>query len=177
MPAVIAGARRLARIRMPAVGHHRRRTRLNERRSASMPRTFSISSAGTATDHAQEHHTPETLQAANPNSSGTPWISVSHSSEPNRLKPNRSDWRQSVSVPRYVSLTAFRHAAWARALEAMLITRMRSSAARPAHSPSDAVVVVPTVVEVPGSDCVISTLRTWTGRLTYGSDLYLVTTF
>src|SRR5262245_34109396 len=174
MPAVIAVARRLARIRMPAVGHHRRRTRLNERRSASMPRTFSISSAGTATDHATYSHTPGTMQAANPSSSSTPWISVSHSSEPNRLKPNRSDWRQSVSVPRYVSLTAFRHAAWARALEAMLITRIRSSAARPAHSLSDVVVVVPTVVDVPGSDSVISTFRTWTGTITTATALSMV---
>src|SRR5215204_7344819 len=161
-PAATAVTRRLARSRMPAVGHHRRRTRLKDRPSARKPRVPSISSTGTATDHAAYSHTPGTMQAAKASNSSTPWMSVNHSSDPSRRNPNRNDSRQSVSVPRYVSLTAFRHAASANALETTLITKMRSSAATPVHSPSDDV-VVPAVVDVSGSDNVMRTFRTWTG--------------
>ncbi len=101
-------------------------------------------------------------------------MSVSHSSAPRRRNPNRNDSRQSVSVPRYVSLTAFRHAASASALETTLITKMRSKAATPAHSLSDDVVVAPTVVEVSGSDSVMRTFRTWTGTITTATALSMV---
>src|SRR5512132_1833298 len=174
IPAATAVARRLASSRMPAVGHHRRRTRLNDRPSARKPRVPSISSTGTATDHATYSHTPGAMQAANASSTITPWMSVSHSSAPRRRKPNRNDSRQSVSVPRYVSLTAFRHAASASALETTLITKMRSKAATPAHSLSDDVVVAPTVVEVSGSDSVMRMFRTWTGTITTATALSMV---
>src|SRR5918994_772077 len=174
MPAATAVARRLASSRMPAVGHHRRRTRLNDRPRAPKPRVPSISRTGTATDHATYSHTPGAMHATNPSSTITPWIRVSHSSEPSRRKPKRSDARQSVSVPRYVSLTAFRHAASASALETMLITKIRSRAATPAHSLSNDVVVAPAVVEVSGSDSVISTFRTWTGTITTATALSMV---
>ena len=101
-------------------------------------------------------------------------MSVSHSSDPRRRKPNRSDSRQSVSVPRYVSLTAFRHAAWASAAETTLITKTRSRAAIPAHSLSDVVVVAPAVVVVSGSESVMRTFSTWTGTITTATALSMV---
>jgi hypothetical protein len=174
IPAATAVARMFASNRMPAVGHHRRRTRLNDRPSAPKPRVPSISSTGTATDHATYSHTPGATQAAKPSSTITPWISVNHSSEPSRRKPNRNDAAQSVSVPRYVSLTDFRHAAWASVLETMLITRIRSRAAIPTHSLSDDVVVAPAVVDVSGSDSVIRTFRTCTGTITTATALSMV---
>src|SRR6059058_4217379 len=174
IPAATAVARRLASSRMPAVGHHRRRTRLNDRPRARNPRAPSISSTGTATDHATYSHTPGTMHAAKANSTITPWMSVSHSSDPSRRKPNRNDPRQSVSVPRYVSLTAFKHAAWASALETTLMTKMSSRAAIPAHSLSDVVVVAPAVVEVSGSESVTRTFSTWTGTITTATALSMV---
>src|SRR5215211_3902148 len=173
-PAATAVTRRLARSRMPAVGHHRRRTRLKDRPSARKPRVPSISSTGTATDHAAYSHTPGTMQAAKASNSSTPWMSVNHSSDPSQRNPNRNDSRQSVSVPRYVSLTAFRHAASASVLEITPMTTIRRSAAASVH-PLPSVVVGPTALfVVSGSDSVMRTLRTWTGTITTATALSMV---
>jgi hypothetical protein len=51
---------------------------------------------------------------------------------------------------------------------------MRSSAATPAHSLSDDVVVAPAVVDVSGSDNVMRTFRTWTGTITTATALSMV---
>src|SRR6266496_1690319 len=173
-PNATAAASRFASRSVPAVGHQRPRTRLNDRPNALNPRVPSRSSAGTATDHAAYSHTPGTMHAANASNSSTPWISVNHSSEPSRSKPNRSDPRQSVSVPRYVSLTAFRHAASASVLDTMLTTRIRSSAATPAQPLPLDVVVPPVVVLVSGSDSATRMFSTWTGMITTATALSMV---
>src|SRR6266508_5012112 len=174
-PNATADASRFARSRIPAVGHHRPRTRLNERPSALNPRASSSRSAGIATAHAAYSQTPGTMHAANASRSSTAWITVSQTSGPSRRYPKRNDPRQSVSVPRYASLTALRHAASASVAEITLITSRSRKAAKPGQPSPVVVVVVPVLAVVLfGNDSVIRMLTTWTGTTTIATAASIV---
>ncbi len=91
---------RMASTSTPAHDHQRPRTSSRERRSAAMPRRFSLRSTGTATDQATNRYTPGTTSSSVPMPTPTPTISETQITADSRCSAKRSDAPGSTVRPR-----------------------------------------------------------------------------